>query len=258
MQEHQCQQSSGLRLVRHEVREQASQADGFVGKVPADQAVAGGGRVALVEDQVEHGQHRVQPLRQQVRRRDAVGNAGVADLAFGAYQSLRQGRLRKQEGAGDLRCGEAAERSQREGHARLGRKRRVATGEDQPQPVVVDAGAPVVAGRPGPAQRRTRLGAQFRQLAKDGLALGQATNPAQPVDGLVARRGDDPARGVGGNAGIRPLGDRHQESLLDGLFREIEVAEDANEPGNGTALLLTEDALDGLEGRGTLAQPASG
>jgi hypothetical protein len=60
----------------------------------------------------------------------------VGDLALGTHDSLAHGRLGDQEGAGDLAGGQASERAQRERHTRLHLQRRVAAGEDQPQPIV--------------------------------------------------------------------------------------------------------------------------
>jgi hypothetical protein len=60
-----------------------------------------------------------------------VRDAGVADLLLGAHDSLRDGRLLDQVGAGDLRYFEAAEQTEREGGPRVGSERRVAAGEDE-------------------------------------------------------------------------------------------------------------------------------
>ncbi len=60
------------------------------------------GGVALIEDQVNHRQQGVQPFRQQIGGRHAVGDAGVADFIAGARQPLRHGRLRDEEGARHL------------------------------------------------------------------------------------------------------------------------------------------------------------
>ncbi len=96
-------------------------------------------RVALVEQQVEHGEHGTRALRQQVRRRNAVRDAGVADLVLGPHQSLRHGRLGHEERACDLGSRQPGERAQRERDLRLDRQRRMAAREDQPQAVVLDA-----------------------------------------------------------------------------------------------------------------------
>src|SRR6266536_5604351 len=68
------------------------------------------GRVALVEQQVKHSQHRGGPLREQMGGRDSERDAGVADLALGADQALGHRVLRHQErpgGSGQPRSGPA-------------------------------------------------------------------------------------------------------------------------------------------------------
>ena len=65
---------------------------------------------------------------------------GLLDLALGAYQALRRRRLGLQEGTRDLARAQAAERAQGECHLRRLRDGRMAAGEDQAQPIVVDAG----------------------------------------------------------------------------------------------------------------------
>ena len=121
--------------------------------------------VALVEDQVDHVQHGVEPLRQLRPRRHLIGNARVADLRLGAHDALGQRGGGGEEGARDLLGGEAADLAQRQRHLRVRGQRGMAAGEDQPQPVVFDAlvvalggvtrGAPRVAPRARPATRRT-------------------------------------------------------------------------------------------------------
>ena len=95
VQQHQRQQAVHLRLVRHQLGQRDAQPDRLAGQLAA--AV-----VARVEDQVDHGQHARQPVGKQVRRRYPEGDAGLLDLALGSDQSLSHGRLRDEEGAGDL------------------------------------------------------------------------------------------------------------------------------------------------------------
>ena len=73
-----------------------------------------------------------------VRRRYAIWNARVSDLAFGAHDALAHRRLAHQERARDLAGRQASERAQGERDACLGGQHRVACGEYQPQQVVAD------------------------------------------------------------------------------------------------------------------------
>ena len=66
--EHERQQPGGLGVVGHELREQAAEADRLDAQLGAHQAVAGAGGVALVEDEVDDGEHAGQ----------AIGHLGVA------------------------------------------------------------------------------------------------------------------------------------------------------------------------------------
>ena len=157
---------------------------------------------------------------------------------------------------GDLGRGQAAEGAQRQRHACLGRQRRVAAGEDEPQAVIGDtrlAGCAVDAAHAA-AGRIVKLGESTQQP----FLLDQASVPAQPVDGLVARGGDDPAAWVVGYPEARPALDGHHERVLDGFLGQIEVAQHADETGDRTALLLTEDLLDELLGRLGVGQAGSG
>jgi hypothetical protein len=131
VQEHEREQALHLGRARHELLQQPAETDGLVGQVAADELVAGRRDVALVEDEVDDAQHRVDALGELGRGRDPVGDPGVPDLALGPGESLRHGRLGEHEGAGDLRGGEAAERAQRERDLGVERERRVAAGEDQ-------------------------------------------------------------------------------------------------------------------------------
>ena len=138
MEQHQRQQSHHLGL-RQQLVQEPRQADRLAREIGARQRFARRGGVPLVEHEVDHLQHRVQPLRQFGRRRHLVGDAGVADLGLGAHDALGQRGRRGQEGARDLLGRETADLPQRQRDARFRRQGGVAAGEDQPQPVVLDA-----------------------------------------------------------------------------------------------------------------------
>ena len=75
------------------------------------------------------------------------------------------------------------------------------------------------------------------------LLLEDAFAP-DAVDGAVLCRGDDPGRGVARIAVARPALERGREGVLDGVLRELEVAEGAGEDPDGVSPLLSEDVLD--------------
>ncbi len=166
-----------LRLVRHERGEHSPQADGFGAEV--DPAA-----VTLVVDQVDDGQHRVEAVRKQGRAGNRERDPGRLDLGLGAGQAPLHGLLGDQERPGDIGGLQAAEGPQRERHLSLQRQRRVAAGEDQLEPFVLDRG--VV------------------QFVHDGLRhrqqvdlLGQGALPADPIDRPVAGRRHQPRTRVG-------------------------------------------------------------
>ena len=143
-------------------------------------------RVALVEDEVEDGEHRAQPLRQQVVGRDAEGDAGVADLPLRADEPLRHRRLGDEERVRDLRRRQAGDLPQRQRDPRLGGERRVAAGEDEREAVVGDRAHVVLLGRQR-LEPRQQLG-----LAGEGLLA------PDPVDRAVARGVTIQAPGLSG------------------------------------------------------------
>ena len=61
-QQQQSQQALGLAFVGHQFDQQPCQADGLVAQVVANQRLASGGDVALVEDEVDHSEHRPHPV----------------------------------------------------------------------------------------------------------------------------------------------------------------------------------------------------
>jgi hypothetical protein len=136
VQQHQRQQTPHLGVVGHQPGQQVPEPDRLLAQLPAHEAIAPGGRIALVEDQIHHPQHASQAVGQLLVGRHPIGDVRVRDLALGADDPLAHGRLGDQEGAGDLARRHPPERPQRERHPRRHVQRRMAAGEDQPQPVV--------------------------------------------------------------------------------------------------------------------------
>jgi hypothetical protein len=66
----------------------------------------------------------------------------------------------------------------------------------------------------------------------------------EAVDRRVARRADDPGGGIVRQTVSRPALDRGREGLLDGVFGEIEVAEDPDQRGDRPPRLAPEQAVD--------------
>ena len=124
----------------------------------AQQVLAGGRGIALVEHQIDHRQYG--PSRSGSAESDGTSNAirGVADLALGADEPLGHRRLGDEERPADLGRGQARDRLERQRHPRVERERRMAAGEQHAQPLVADLGEPLPSGSSGapaaPARRR--------------------------------------------------------------------------------------------------------
>ncbi len=234
---HQRQQGVDLGLVGHQFDQRPPQPDRLGGELVAT-------AVALVEDQVDDRQHRLQPLGQEVVGGDPEGDPGVPDLSFRPHQALRHRRLRDEEGAGDLGGAEAAQGPQRQRHLGLGPERRVAAGEDELQALVGEA----------------RVFALFvhgvRHLQQSGLR-GQRAVAADAVDREVAAGRDQPGARVGGLALARPALGGDGEGGLGGFLGEVDVAEEADQGGEDPSPLAAEDALDqrATTGRTSIAPP---
>ena len=128
--------------------------------------------------------------------------------------------------------GEPAEQPQRQRHLGLAGQRRVAAGEDQPQPLVGDH--LVVPLR----ERRVRTVLhpgldQQRQLAPQGLLA------AQHVEGAPAGRGREPRAGRARHALPAPGVQRRAVRVLDALLGEVDAARDAHRRGEHEAPLAT-------------------
>ncbi len=202
-------------------------------------------RVALVEHEVEDPQHAVEALRQQLAGRHPVRDAGVADLALGPDEALRERRLWDEERAGDLGRRQAAERPQRQRDPTLQRQRRVTAREDQAKAIVGDRHV-VVGSDVRLDGRQVRLD---HGVARELLGLvTQPAAPAEPVDRPVAGGRRDPRAGVVRDAPLGPDLQGGDERVLDRLLGEVEVAEDADERRDRPSLLLPEQAVDELVG----------
>jgi hypothetical protein len=118
----------------------------------------------------------------------------------------------------------------------------MAAGEDQAQPVVVDA----VIGR----VEHVAVLLEQREGRELRPAHLQAGTAAEQIDGLVTRGAHEPRAGVAGNAGARPARERGRERLLHHVLGEVEVAEEANQGREDASRLLAKDARDRVDGQG--------
>ena len=114
LQEHERQKPEDLGLVRHEHGEELPEADRLVAEVRPYVLATGRRRVALVEDEIEHGENRAQALREQMVGWHAERDSRGADLPLRPHETLGHRRLGREERVGDLDGRQAADLSQRE------------------------------------------------------------------------------------------------------------------------------------------------
>ncbi len=134
-----------LRLLRNEVGQDTPQTQCILTERWSHPVVAGGRRVALVENEIDDLENRRQTS-------DTLGRAGnlerdslFGERPFGPDDALRDRRLRNQERARDLLGRQAAEQAERERDAGLGLR-----------------------GAPGCRYRRPPLHSQKRTLSVNG------------------------------------------------------------------------------------------
>jgi hypothetical protein len=222
LQQQQGGQAHDLRLAREQAQQQAGQPDGLVAQRAAGQQLLAAGRIALVEDQVDHGRHGVQPLGPLLDAGRAERNVGGPDPSLGAGDPLLHRRLADQEGASDLPDRQARDDAQGHGHLLGGRQVRMAADEQQPQHVVaiVLAVQPVDQGRLGVLQ----VGDQLLRRQGGRLAL-----LAHPVQGGVATDQDQPGGRVARRPVLRPGLQGPQAGVLVRLLGGVQVAEIAQQ-----------------------------
>ena len=171
--------SSGRLPVHH-----PGQPDRLRGQVAALQVLPGGGRVALVEDQVEHVQDDAEPLAVGVAAGQREPGAAVPDGLLRPGDPAGHRRLGDQEGPGDLGGGQPADRPQREGDLRGRGERGVAAEEEQDQAVVLVGRRDVGGGR--------RLRARDRSSGRRLLAPPPGQLGPQQVGHPASGDGDQP------------------------------------------------------------------
>ncbi|MCY1366810.1 hypothetical protein D9M69_537160 [compost metagenome] len=157
----------------------------------------------------------------------------IADLRLGAHDALGDGGRGREKGPGDFFRGQVADFPQRQWHLCVGRQGRVAASEDQPQAIVFHVFI-------------TPVGLlQFLQLRdQQGLRRGKACAPAQGIDGLEAPGGHQPSPRIVRHAVTLPAFDRDEKRLVQGLFGEVEITQQANQGRKNPPRLFAINPLD--------------
>ncbi len=145
-------------------------------------------------------------------------------------------RRRGQERARDFLGGQAADFTQRQGHLGVGLQRRVAAGEDQPEPVVLER---LLAD---PFDRGGRLAFQPGGQRRERRV--EARPPPQRVDGPEPSGRHQPRPRAGRHAVARPLFDGRREGVVERLLGAVEVAKQADQGGEHPARFAPVDRVD--------------
>jgi hypothetical protein len=241
---HQGQQAVDLRLAVHQRGEDASEAQGVLAQRRPNPVLAGGRRVALVEDQVDDLEHGGQAVGQLVAAGDLERHVGLGERALGADDALRDGRLRDEERSRDLRRRQAAQQAQRQRDARVAGEDGVAGQEDQAQDVVLHVVD--LCDEVGLVELLEDL-----ELAPDQLLLAlQRDAAAQRVDAAALGGGHQPGPRVVRYARAGPLLERGDERVLGQVLGHRHVADDASQPGDQPGRLDPPDGVDCAMGGG--------
>src|SRR3954468_21675934 len=235
VEQHQREQANRLRL-RQQIDEQAPEPDRLARQVVPRHDRPRRGGIALVEHQIDHAQHGVEPRRQFVPRRHLVRNPRIANLRLGADDALRQRRCRREERLRDLLGPQAADLAQRQRHLRIRGERRMTAGEDQPQPIVLDG---LIVGPRIGRDGDLRGGAGFIEWVEARL-------PAKAVNRLEPSRRHEPRSRILRHPFARPLFERGPERIVQRLLGRIEIAEQTDQRRQHTPRLRDVDGVDGL------------
>ena len=236
--QHEREQPRDLGVVRQQAVKDPRQSDRLVREIGPVQIGPRAAGVALVEDQVEHVQHRAEPLGALLLGGQREGDARGLDALLGAADPLRHRRLGHEERARDLGGGEAADRAQRERDRRRRRERGMAAHEEQHERVVVVDGDLAVG--------RRDEGPVGPELARDGLLAAPPRDLAAHAIGHAPEGDlDEPPARIVGHALARPLHRRRDQRLLHRVFGGGEVAVAADDRAEHLRRELAQQVSDG-------------
>jgi hypothetical protein len=237
--EHEREQPVDLGLVRHQLGEGAPEPDRLRRQVAA-------AAVALVEDQIDDGEDRGQPVREEVGWGHPEWDPGFLDLALRPDQPLGHRRLGDDEGARDLLGGQSSERPERQGDLRVHGQRRVTAGEEQLQALIGD-------------RRLIHLFLHCCGYVEQLGLLDERAIPPDPVDSSIPGGCHQPGARVVRRPFARPALGGDRERLLSGLLGQLEAAQEADQGGEDAAPFVSEDPVEvrrhSVTGRTSMAPP---
>ena len=228
-----------FRLLARKLGQYPAEAERLLAKLRAHPVVAGGGGIALVEDQVDDRKHGRQPGREFVPVRNLERHILLAQGPFGADDPLSDGRLRDQERTRDLVGRQSAKQAQRERDARFGGKHRVAGGEHKAQEIVAN----LIVER-GIEIGLRRLLLNLKLITELLMLSFEQLVAAEKIDRSMLRGGHEPGAGIVRDARLWPLIERCDEGLLREVLGYADVAHHAGETGDQLRLLDPPDCID--------------
>mmetsp|Transcript_10615 Transcript_10615/g.43447 ORF Transcript_10615/g.43447 Transcript_10615/m.43447 type:complete len:336 (-) Transcript_10615:900-1907(-) len=235
--QHQRQQPQRLGLLRQQRGHEPGQPDRFVGEFAATWVGAGRVGPGIGVGGVDGRQHGAQAFAKRLRIGQLQSDAGLADLGLGTDQALAHRGGCDQKGIGDGRSVETQHGLQ---HQRCAGGRvdgRVGAGEHQRQAAV---------------RQREGVGLvlQRRQPFQPGRGFVAAAPPAQCIDGLATRDGQQPGLGVGGHAVQRPTGQRGFKGVGQRVFGAGHIAGACRQVGHQPPIAAPRRLLGGHGRRG--------
>jgi len=225
LQQQQRGQADNLRFALEEPQQQAGKANGLIAQCESQVCRIARRRVALVENQINHGRDGRETLRAFHGTRSFEGQLGLGDLRLGPRDPLLHGALAHQEGARDLLDGEAGNDAQGQRDLLGRRKIGMTADEQQPQKIVAVVGAIDPLGELRLHILEIGQGIVGGQRLLTPLASGG-------VDRGVSPHQYEPRRGVPGRSVAGPIVQCAQARVLVGLFGRIHVAEIAQQGGD--------------------------
>ncbi len=175
--------------------------------------------IALVEDEVQRRQQHVESFTELGGHRQ--GDLRVTNLALGAHDSLRQGRLGNEERTADLAHGQSGDQLQGQRHLCVAIERRVTAQQHQPKTFV---GVGVVMGVIDQTSTSFAVVDRFEFVGGTLDDPTVATRRPDPVDRTAPRCGHQPAAGIRRHSVTRPGASCVGERIVDGIVGKIEIS----------------------------------
>ena len=220
----------------HQPCEDPPQAHGLLAQFGTQPPLPRGGRVPLVEHQVEDLQHVGEASVAVLTRGHLERNLLLGQPPLGPHDALGDGGLRHEEGTGDLVGGEPAEQAEGERDPGLGGQHGVTAHEHEFEQVVA-----VVLFQDGVELRLPVAVGDFP--AEFGRAFPEAFVPAPTVEDSTFGDGGQPGSGTARDALVRPLLQGRDQGVLREFLGRSDIADHARQGRDQASRLDPPDRL---------------